>query len=151
MAAPPSQAVQSMQLDGPPAYMQHAKNSEMLIETQLISKAGPNNRMKSMGASHLVPIMGNDPRVNSVQQDHRQPSNHRHFAQNLVSSQQQSSNAQMRSNLITVNIQDTTMASAHEISQQQGHHYYHPADNHVNANLSARWVILNILFFAVSI
>lgn len=138
MAAPPSQAVQSMQLDGQhtPAYMQHAKNSEMLIETQL--KGGPNNRIKSMGASHLVPIMGNDPRVNSVQQDHRQPPSHRHFSQNSVSSQQQSSNAQMRSNLITVNIQDTSMGSAHEISQQQGHHYYHSTDNHVNANLSAR-------------
>ena len=155
VAAPPPQQVQSMQLDGPPAYAQHPKNADMLIDAaQLMSKGVPNNRMKAMASAHMVPpvVMGNDPRVSQVvgQQpsslDHRQASQHRHYSQNSLppQQQQQASNAQMRSNLITVPIQDTSAMSAHELQQQQaqqGHHYYHPADNHVNANMTARWII----------
>lgn len=133
-----------MHVDGPQSYVAHQKNTELLLEAQLMAKGGgPNNRMKAMAASHMVPgvVMGNDPRVNSVGQqssslDHRQPPQHRHYSQNSAAVQQQASNAQMRSNLITVPIQDTTTMNSHEL-QQQTHHYYHP-DNHVNASLTAR-------------
>ncbi|XP_016844964.1 E3 ubiquitin-protein ligase Hakai [Nasonia vitripennis] len=154
VSTPASQVVQNMHVDGGQGYAGHPKNAELLLEAQLMAKGGgPNNRMKAMAASHMVPgvVMGNDPRVNSVGQqssslDHRQPPQHRHYSQNSAAvqqqQQQQASNAQMRSNLITVPIQDTTTTiSSHEL-QQPSHHYYHP-DNHVNASLTARHVVLS--------
>ncbi|XP_058798476.1 E3 ubiquitin-protein ligase Hakai [Phymastichus coffea] len=143
-APPPPPQVQNIQLDGPPAYMQHAKN-DMYIDQQHMPKGVPNNRMKP---SHSVPpvVMGNDPRINTVVNqpptslDHRQVP-HRHYSQSSVGSQQQSSSAPLRSNLITVPIQDTTPLTPHELPPQT-HHYYHP-DNHVNANLTARHVVLS--------
>ncbi|XP_014206628.1 E3 ubiquitin-protein ligase Hakai [Copidosoma floridanum] len=152
VAAPPPQPVPSMQLDGPSAYM-HAKGPDMLLDAQLMpaKSSNPSNRMKSMGSGgHMSgpPVaMGNDPRVNqqSSGMDHRQaPPPHRHYSQNSSQQQQQQSvNSQMRSNLITVPIQDTTTIAAHEIQQQQqSHHYYHP-DNHVNPSLTTRHVVLS--------
>ncbi|KAJ8688372.1 hypothetical protein QAD02_024167 [Eretmocerus hayati] len=145
VTAPPAQPVPALSLDGPPAYLQqHTKNSDMLMDTHTM-KAGSsqNNRMKSIGSGgHMMGgVVGNDPRVNSVggiqTSDHRQQ--HRHYSQNSGSGQQQSGNSQMRSNLITVNIQDTPTSNAHD-SQSQNHHYYH-SDNHASANMTARWVL----------
>lgn len=138
-----------MQLEGPSTYMQHAKGSDMLIDSQLMTTktANQNNRMKVMGSSgHMVApaIMGNDPRVSQQSSvvDHRQvvPPSHRHYLQN--SAQQPPVNAQMRSNLITVPIQDTTTtAVAAAAALEQSHHYYH-TENHINSNMTARYMKL---------
>lgn len=118
-------------------------HSKSEMESQL-SKVSPvtlqNSRMKS---AHMVqPIMGNDPRVNSLvnQQsvEHRQ-----HRTQSMISMQNYTQNTApppnnppMRTNLITVPIQDTPV-NTHEIHAQQTHHYYNPPPAQVNyANYS---------------
>ncbi|XP_034935682.1 E3 ubiquitin-protein ligase Hakai [Chelonus insularis] len=133
----PPQPVQGMQVD-PPQYI-HAKTEidPQISKTSSTSMSGV--RMKQM-SSHLVqPIIGNDPRVNSMV--NQSPVEHRqqHRSQQLISIQNYSqsaappppTNPQMRTNLITVPIQDTTMAS-HEIHPQQSHHYYPPPPTQVN-------------------
>ena len=133
VTAPPLQQVQPMQLETSSTYMQH-KSTDHLIDSMM--KPGvPSNRNKPSGPiSHGA--MGNDPRVSAM--DHRQ---NRHYSQAPSSVQ---ANSAMRSNLITVPIQDTTsmeIQASHQTQQQQSTHHYYHGDNHVNPNMTARWVL----------
>ena len=114
-------------------------HSKSEMESQL-SKVSPvalqNSRMKS---AHMVqPIIGNDPRMNSIV--NQQPVDHRqHRSQSMISMQSYSqssappppNNPPMRTNLITVPIQDTSV-NTHDIHSQQSHHYYNPPPAQVN-------------------
>ncbi|CAB0029601.1 unnamed protein product [Trichogramma brassicae] len=129
VSAPPPQQVQVMPLDNSTSYIQH-KGSDLMDPMMKMNMQ--NNRMKTMSGPPSHNLMGNDPRVNAG--DHRQG---RHYSQTTSTT----SNA-MRSNLITVPIQDTSSMEMQNQTQQQSqsHHYYH-SDNHPNAGMTARWVL----------
>ncbi|XP_046615027.1 E3 ubiquitin-protein ligase Hakai [Neodiprion virginianus] len=126
----PSAPVQGLQVD------QQYLHSKPEMDTQM-TKIPPvsmqTSRMKQVQSHMVQPIMGNDPRVNSMvnqqQVEHRQQ---QHRPQPIIPMQnyQQSSappptNTPMRTNLITVPIQDTTITT-HDMHNQQNHHYYQP-------------------------
>lgn len=117
----------------------HSKSD---IESQLSkvsSVSMQNTRIKSVQSHMVQPIMGNDPRVNSMVNQQSVEHRQQHRPQTIISMQnypQNSappppSNGPMRTNLITVPIQDTTITT-HEIHSQQGHHYYPPPPPQVN-------------------
>lgn len=126
----PPQSVQGMQID--PSQYVHTKPEHELQLTKVSSVSIQNARLKPVQPHMVQPIMGNDPRVNSLvnQQslEHRQ-----HRPQTMIAMQSYAqgpapsapSNTPMRTNLITVPIQDTTI-STHELHTQQSHHYYPP-------------------------
>lgn len=136
ISAPPQQ-VQGMQVD-PPQYV-HSKSEIDPQLTKVSSVAMQNTRIKSVQPHMVPPIMGNDPRVNSMV--NQAPVEHRqqHRPQSLISMQNYNqnsappppNNAPLRTNLITVPIQDTSI-TAHDIHQQQSHHYYPPPPPPVN-------------------
>lgn len=121
----------------PPQYI-HPKpelDSQMGKVTSISMQAV---RIKQIPSHMVQPIMGNDPRVNSMVNqspvEHRQP----HRPQQMMSMQNYSqnsapptSNPPMRTNLITVPIQDTSIAQ-HDMHSQQNHHYYPPPPAQVN-------------------
>ncbi|XP_015586779.1 E3 ubiquitin-protein ligase Hakai [Cephus cinctus] len=136
ISAPPP-PVQGMQVD-PPQYV-HSKPE---LESQLAkvpSVSMQSSRMKQVPGHMVQPIMGNDPRVNSMVT--QQPVEHRqqHRTQQIIPMQNypQSSapppptNPPMRTNLITVPIQDNTV-NTHDLHTQQSHHYYQPPLPQVN-------------------
>ena len=119
-----------MQVD-PPQYV-HSKSEIESQLTKVSSVAMQNTRIKSVQSHMVQPIMGNDPRVNSMV--NQTPVEHRqHRPQALISMQNYSqnsapappNNATLRTNLITVPIQDTAITT-HDIHTQQSHHYYPP-------------------------
>lgn len=128
--AAPAQ-LQQMQVDQS-QYM----HSKVDLDSQLTKSQNStiaNNRLKQVGNSHIVqPIMGNDPRVNSIVSQQNVEHRQQHRSQsmlgmpNYTQNSTPSSNSQLRTNLITVPIQDTTINS-HELQHsQQSHHYYAP-------------------------
>ncbi|XP_012271066.1 E3 ubiquitin-protein ligase Hakai [Orussus abietinus] len=129
ISAPP-QPVQGIQVD-PPQYV-HSKSE---IDSQM-AKVPPvpiqNSRMKQVPSHMVQPIMGNDPRVNSIVNQQTVDHRPQHRPQPIIPMQNYSQNSAppppptnppMRTNLITVPIQDTTITS-HELHSQQNHHYY---------------------------
>ncbi|XP_012265204.2 E3 ubiquitin-protein ligase Hakai [Athalia rosae] len=128
ISAPPP-PVQGLQVEQ--QYI-HSKSEMDLQMTKMPPVPMQSGRMKQVQSHMVQPIMGNDPRVNSMvsqqQVEHRQ----QHRPQPIIPMQnyQQNSapppaNTPMRTNLITVPIQDTTMTT-HDIHNQQNHHYYQP-------------------------
>lgn len=136
ISAPPQQ-VQGMQVD-PPQYV-HSKSEIESQLTKVSSVTMQNTRIKSVQSHMVQPILGNDPRVNSMVNqgpvEHRQ----QHRPQGLISMQNynqssappQSNSAPLRTNLITVPIQDTAITT-HDMHTQQSHHYYPPPPPQVN-------------------
>lgn len=126
-----------MQVD-PPQYI-HSKPELESQMGKVSSVSMQAVRIKQIPSHMVQPIMGNDPRVNSMVNqtpvEHRQP----HRPQQMMSMQNYSqtsapppsSNPPMRTNLITVPIQDTTI-TPHEMHSQQSHHYYPPPPTQVN-------------------
>ncbi|KAG5332739.1 HAKAI ligase, partial [Acromyrmex heyeri] len=140
ISAPP-QPVQGMQVD-PPQYV-HAKPEMESQLTKVSSVQIQNTRLKSVQSHMVQPIMGNDPRVNSLVNQQPTLEQHRQHRQQQQQQQQQQAmmsmqsyaqstappppppnNAPMRTNLITVPIQDTTSLATHDLHAQQSHHYY---------------------------
>ncbi|CAD6229653.1 GSCOCG00012121001-RA-CDS [Cotesia congregata] len=131
----PTQPVQGIQVDS--SQYLHPKSD---IDTQpgkMLSTSVPTVRIKQVSSHMVQPAIGNDPRVNSVinqsSLEHRQ----QHRSQQIMPMQSYpqnstplSSNPPMRTNLITVPIQDTTIM-AHELHSQQNH-YYPPQSSQVN-------------------
>lgn len=125
MTAPP-QPVQGLPVDSS-QYVTHSKPDVDSQMSKVSSVTVQSNRMK-VQSQIVQPIMGNDPRVSSLanQAEHRQQLR----PQQMISMQNypQSSTAQLannqalRTNLITVPIQDTSVGQ-HEI---QSHHTYPP-------------------------
>ncbi|EFN67678.1 E3 ubiquitin-protein ligase Hakai [Camponotus floridanus] len=105
----PSQPVQGIQVD-PPQYV-HAKSEMESQLTKVSSVPMQNTRLKSVQSHMVQPIMGNDPRVNSLSAAPPPPP---------------PNNAPMRTNLITVPIQDSASLATHDLHGQQSHHYYPP-------------------------
>lgn len=130
VSAPPP-PVQGMQVEQ--SQYAHSKTDMESQLSKVPSVSMQAGRMKQIGSHMAQPIMGNDPRVNSMV--NQSPSDHRqqHRPQQMMSIQNysqnsstsQSNNPPMRTNLITVPIQDTTLSS-HDIHSQQNHHYYPP-------------------------
>ncbi|XP_072760537.1 uncharacterized protein Hakai isoform X1 [Anoplolepis gracilipes] len=136
----PSQPVQGIQVD-PPQYV-HAKSEMESQLTKVSSVPMQNTRLKSVQSHMVQPIMGNDPRVNSLvnqqptleqhRQQHRQQQQQQQAMMSMQSYAQSTApppppnNAPMRTNLITVPIQDTTSLATHDLHGQQSHHYYPP-------------------------
>lgn len=99
-------------------------------------------RIKQLQSHIAQPSLGNDPRVNSTTNsttvDHRQQQQQQHRPQQIMTMQNYSQNSSntssgtMRTNLITVPIQDNSMN--HDIHSQQSHHYY--PQNQVNYGYS---------------
>ncbi|XP_011313017.1 E3 ubiquitin-protein ligase Hakai isoform X2 [Fopius arisanus] len=124
VSAPP-QPVQSISMDPSPQYMQSKPDLESSMSK---GSSGPLQpiRIKQIQSHIVQPIMGNDPRVNSMvnqsTSEHRQQ--HRSQMATLQNYNQNSgsTNQTMRTNLITVPIQDTTMT--HDIHPAPTHHYY---------------------------
>ena len=136
ISAPPP-PVQGIQVEQSPYTHSKSDMESQLSKVSAISIQA--SRMKQIPAHMAQPIMGNDPRVNSMV--NQSPSEHRqqHRTQHMMpiqnytqsSTQSQSNNPPMRTNLITVPIQDTTMTS-HDIHSQQNHHYYQPPPTQVS-------------------
>lgn len=114
-----------MSVDPAPQYV-HSK-------TELESSLGKASagvlqpiRVKQLQSHIVQPIMGNDPRVNSLINqstvEHRQQHRSQIATLQNYNPNSGSTNQTIRTNLITVPIQDT--AITHEIHPQQTHHYY---------------------------
>ncbi|XP_070168789.1 E3 ubiquitin-protein ligase Hakai [Polyergus mexicanus] len=130
---------QTVQVD-PPQYV-HSKSDIESQLTKVSSVPMQNTRLKSVQSHMVQPIMGNDPRVNSLvsqqptleqhRQQHRQQQQQammsmQSYAQNTAPPPPPPNNAPMRTNLITVPIQDTASLATHDLHGQQSHHYYPP-------------------------
>ncbi|XP_015116234.1 E3 ubiquitin-protein ligase Hakai [Diachasma alloeum] len=124
VSAPP-QTGQSMSVDPLPQYVHSKSDLESPIGKVPSGSLQP-IRVKQIQSHIVQPMMGNDPRVNSMinQPTSEQRQQHRSQMATLQSYNQNSgsTNQTMRTNLITVPIQDTSITS--DIHPPQTHHYY---------------------------
>ncbi|XP_057331857.1 E3 ubiquitin-protein ligase Hakai-like [Microplitis mediator] len=123
----PTQPIQGIQVD-PPQYL-HPKPDIDSQVGKVLSSSVASVRIKQVPSHMVQPVMGNDPRVNSIVNQSSLEHRQQHRSQQIMSMQNYSQNSvslpanpPMRTNLITVPIQDTTI-TAHDMHSQPTHYY----------------------------